>query len=655
MNRVISFMKFTLTLTFIWTTINFSQTVPDFNWVIQGSGSLRDVAYDLTVDPAGNIYLTGESFSSTLTFPGKTLTMASGTGNCDFFLVKFNPQGTAIWGIKGGGSLTDRGYGVTLDHQGEVLTTGHFFGTAGFGPYTLTSSGNLDCFTAKLDTAGNYLWMKEGKSVSQVSTRNIATDGSGNVIIVGYYGSATVDSVRFDSVKVITNGQRDCFIAKYNNDGVIQWAKTGGGIVSGEQANDVTADAAGNIYVTGIFADTATFSGTVLNGNGGSEAFIVKYNPNGQLAWARSIGGAKSDDGAGIALDGMGNLYVSGRFDSSAVFGTTNIIGNGGYDAFLVKYDTAGNFIWVKYGGGTGTDYLKGIECDPQGNIFGVGYFSAQATFGSDTLNSVGLQDILFIKYNAAGDVLWTKQSGGTDLDDGNGLGLDAGNNPIATGYFQVSGIFGTNTLVSAGVQDIYLTKIGNNPVPVELISFIAAQANGGIDLAWTTASETNNAGFEIERSIDNAMFVKIGFVHGFGTSTQKHEYFFSDNEANASKYYYRLKQLDLDGTFSYSQVVEIDAGLPSKFNLYQNYPNPFNPSTAINFDLPVDAQVNISVYNTIGEIVAVIANSNYAAGRHTVQFDGSNLASTVYLFKLHAVKSDGSSYVSSKKMMLMK
>jgi len=655
MKRFTEFSSILVGFVILLTSFGNSQTIPDFDWSIKGSGSLRDVAYSVTVDPIGNVYAIGEFFSASINFPGLTLTGAGTTGNCDYFLVKFNPYGHAIWGSKGGGSLTDRGYGVALDQQGNLFSTGHYFGQAIFGSYTLNSSGNLDCFTAKLDTAGNYIWMKEGKSVSQVSTRNMAVDANGNVIIVGYYGSATVDSVRFDSVKITTNGARDIFVVKYNNDGAVQWGVTGGGSSSGEQANSVTVDAAGNIYVTGIYSDSATFSGTVLNGNGGTEIFVVKYNSNGQLVWARSAGGLKTDDGSGIALDGLGHLYVAGRFDSAATFGSTNLLSAGGYDAFLAKYDTSGNLIWVKIGGGAGEDYLKDIECDSQGNILGTGYFTTQATFGTVPLTAVGGRDVFFIKYNPAGDVIWAKKAGGSDSDEGNRVCIDLGNNLISTGFFSTTAYFGADTLTSSGVQDVFVSKIGNNPVPAELISFEGSLIGNKINLKWKTASELNNYGFEIEKSTDNFVFNKIVFVNGKGTSTSNHEYEFNDYNFTSSKYYYRLKQIDFDGTFTYSNTIEVNVSLPSDFALYQNYPNPFNPASVIGFDLPAEMHVNLNLFNSVGELISVLAEGNYSAGRYKVQMNASTLASGVYFYKLTAVKADGTLFSEIKKMMLIR
>lgn len=648
-------VKLIIALVFFFYSNIFTQIVPDFDWSIKGSGTLRDNALAVAVDPVGNVYLTGEFFSSSLAFPGKTITMAGGTGNCDFFLVKLNPAGQAIWGINGGGSLTDRGYGVALDPQGNLFTTGHFFGQATFGSYVLNSSGNLDCFTAKLDTAGNYIWMKEGKSVSQVSTRQMTIDPFGNVIIVGYYGSSTVDSVNFDGLKIVTNGQRDIFVVKYNNDGVVQWGVTGGGLKSGEEAKAVTADAAGNIYVTGIYNDTATFSGTVLNGRGGSEIFIAKYTPTGQLSWVKSAGGAKEDEGSAIALDGQGNLYVSGRFDSAAFFGTTLVTSIEGYDAYLAKYDTSGNLLWVVTGGGAGQDYLNYIECDADGNILGIGNFTTAATFGPYNLTAVGSEDVFFIKYNPQGYVQWIKQGGGSGIDKGNVMCVDLGGNLIGAGFFNATAYFGNDTLVSAGVQDIYLSKIGNNPVPVELISFSGKFENGVVALSWSTASEINNFGFDVERSYDKTAFEKISFLNGSGTTADKTEYSFNDRDIKQGKVYYRLCQIDFDGTISYSGVIEVDIVIPAVFELQQNYPNPFNPATTISFTLPVESDVTLSVFNTLGEEIEVLLSKKLNAGKHTINFDARNYTSGIYVYVVKSTDIWGKSILSSRKMVLVK
>jgi len=191
--------------------------------------------------------------------------------------------------------------------------------------------------------------------------------------------------------------------------------------------------------------------------------------------------------------------------------------------------------------------------------------------------------------------------------------------------------------------------------VPVELISFTAENDNDEVILRWQTATETNNRGFEIERSqMSNVRgqmdWTNISFVEGRGTTTELTEYCYKDKITNPGKYVYRLKQIDFDGTFSYSQEIEIDVTGPKDFALYQNYPNPFNPLTTIKFALPVDSRVKINVYNSLGQLVETLVDEETQSGYHEINFDASRLASGVYLYQLLS-----QDFVSVKKMLLIK
>ena len=194
--------------------------------------------------------------------------------------------------------------------------------------------------------------------------------------------------------------------------------------------------------------------------------------------------------------------------------------------------------------------------------------------------------------------------------------------------------------------------------VPVELVSFNAEVNKAGVTLNWETATETNNKGFEVERKISGS-WAKIGFVEGKGTTTELTKYSFTD-KPNTSSVTYRLKQVDLNGKYTYSKEINVSAGLiPSEFNLSQNYPNPFNPSTMIKFTLPFDSKVKISVYSINGELVKVLADGEYAAGEHEAQFNTNSvngLASGIYLYSINAVSNDGkSNFTQTKKMVLLK
>ena len=192
-------------------------------------------------------------------------------------------------------------------------------------------------------------------------------------------------------------------------------------------------------------------------------------------------------------------------------------------------------------------------------------------------------------------------------------------------------------------------------PLPVELTSFTVNTVDSKVLIAWATATEINNAGFSIERSADNKKFSAVTFIKGQGTSTEKSYYSYTDKSVLSGKYYYRLKQVDFDGTSQYLKSVEIDLGIPKNYSLEQNYPNPFNPSTTIRFALPMNAKVNIKLYNTLGQEVANIFNSDLSAGIHETTFNASNLSSGVYFYRLEARGTDGSNFVSTKRMLLMK
>ncbi|MCK6606550.1 MAG: T9SS type A sorting domain-containing protein [Ignavibacteriaceae bacterium] len=200
-------------------------------------------------------------------------------------------------------------------------------------------------------------------------------------------------------------------------------------------------------------------------------------------------------------------------------------------------------------------------------------------------------------------------------------------------------------------ICDIFRVK-GNlfGIIPVEFTAFSAAQSGNGILLNWTTATEKNNYGFDIERSPDGVSFSKTGFIPGNGTTLSPKNYSWTDSEPLAGKSFYRLKQTDYNGTFSYSNVIETDYTLPGSFNLSQNYPNPFNPETNITFTIPERSFVRAVVFDASGSEVAVLKNGEMNQGTHNIRFNGSDLSSGMYILRVTA-----GNYSSSVKMLLMK
>ena len=194
-------------------------------------------------------------------------------------------------------------------------------------------------------------------------------------------------------------------------------------------------------------------------------------------------------------------------------------------------------------------------------------------------------------------------------------------------------------------IDDIELSYV----IPVELTSFTAKVVDDNVELIWNTSTEKNNQGFEVQRS-NGGSYEAVGYVAGFGTTTEPKAYSFTDKNLNSGKYTYRLKQIDYDGQYVFSNTVEVEVNPPLTFALEQNYPNPFNPSTLVKYSIAKDAMVNISVYNAIGEKVATLVNGLQQAGRYEVNFNAGNLTSGVYFYSIEA-----GDFKAVRKMLLMK
>ncbi|HRI46132.1 MAG TPA: choice-of-anchor D domain-containing protein [Ignavibacteriaceae bacterium] len=195
--------------------------------------------------------------------------------------------------------------------------------------------------------------------------------------------------------------------------------------------------------------------------------------------------------------------------------------------------------------------------------------------------------------------------------------------------------------------------------VPVEFATFSAEAQDRNVILMWKTSTETNSASFEVERTLSSAgSWSTVGSVRASGTTTETKSYSFVDRDLVSAKYQYRLKQIDLDGTYSYSNVIEVEVGLPVSFDMSQNYPNPFNPTTRIAYQIPADSRVTMELYDITGQKVATLVNTELTAGYYTFDLSvGSyGLASGVYIYRMTAVeKASGKNFVNTKKMMMLK
>ncbi len=311
-----------------------------------GGNNSQSWGSSVSTDQLANVYVTGRYYStgnnSTITFGSDTLTNAGGS---DIFIAKYDVSGNSIWAKRAGGSGNDVGNSITTDASG-VYITGTFDSTIVFGSNTFTSLGVDDIFITKYDFNGNVSWAKNSGGGSRDEATSISSDNYGNIYVAGYYASGDIG---FDTAHLFNVGifpTNDMFIVKYNSNGNLIWAKSEGGVNS-ENANSVATDNLGSAYIVGSFKSyNFAFGNTTLVSAGSYDAFIVKYDINGNEVWAKSTGGNSDEEGYSLTTDSFGNLYDVGIFGGQTiVFGSNTLTNvnsiNNDVELFIAKLNTA--------------------------------------------------------------------------------------------------------------------------------------------------------------------------------------------------------------------------------------------------------------------------------------------------------------------------
>ncbi|HPS39858.1 MAG TPA: SBBP repeat-containing protein [Candidatus Cloacimonadota bacterium] len=243
-----------------------------------------------------------------------------------------------------------------------------------------------------------------------------------------------------------------------------------------DYGRSIALDQEGNQYISGYFQDTVHFGLTVLTSRGDHDLFAAKLDPNGNFLWARNFGGSGDDYGRGIAVDQLGNVYVTGYFEGTGWFGSISLVSSGWYDLCVIKLTTDGEVIWANRAGGPGSEWGYCVAVDEASNVYLTGHFTENASFGSTILNSNGSYDMFAAKLDPNGNFLWATQAGGTGIDQSFGLALDDFGNICLAGHFQATASFGDFTLTSRGDADLFAAKLDNNG------NFLWAIQAGGSD-----------------------------------------------------------------------------------------------------------------------------------------------------------------------------
>lgn len=630
-------------------------------WARKAGGTGYDDGNAVAVDASGNSYVAGDFESPGIGFGPDTLRNADGAGfNYDIFIAKYDPNGNLVWVKGAGGTNYDYPTALTVDASGNSYATGFFKSSdLVFDQDTLTTAGGFDMFAVKYNTNGNVVWAKRGGNSANDFSYGITVDASGNSYVMGEYLSS---SITFGSTTLINAGSSDFYIVKYDSVGNVVWAKGNGG-AAGDYGYGITTDASGNIYVTGGFrSSTITFGSTTLTNTGGYDIYAAKYSSDGNVLWAKSTGGTGDDFGYGIGVDAAQNIFVSGNFSSpSFTFGSSTLTNKGMSDVFILRIANVPDIVSVvdianDQGGQVRVKWNRSsLDIPTAPEVTSYSLFR-KSTYGSNAtmkrIPSGTLMDSSLIGYDYVATVpafqLPQYQMVVPTLEDSTSSGIHRFDFLVAAqttvpGSYYVS-------VPDSGYSVDNLAPLSPGSLTAQLI------VGSIVQLGWDKNTvDPDVKDYIIYRSSISHFTPSAGTKIGTATSAT-----FNDSSAvNNQQNYYRVTTEDIHGNQSLSSpeaavfvtgVSETSKGIPKEFRLEQNYPNPFNPATLINYALPKQSFVRLTVYNALGQEIATLMNGMQDAGNKSVELDGSNLPSGMYFYKITA-----GTFSDIKKMILLK
>jgi hypothetical protein len=521
--------------------------------------------------------------------------------------------------------------------------------------------------------AQDCLWAKSAGSAGYDNGNSTCTDANGNVYVVGDFGSITIT---FGTTTLTNVGLDDIFFVKYNSEGVVLWAKSAGGSGS-DYVTGISADANGNIYLTGHFYSPAITFGTTVLDNASSTSstlgiFIVKYSPEGNVLWAKSAGSNIDSYSNDISTDGSGNIYITGYFKSpNIVFGTTTLTNasssNNTSDIFIVKYSPEGAVLWANSAGGIGNDFGNDVTVDSNGNIYINGFYnSANIVFGTTTLTNTGNNDFFIVKYGSSGAVIWAKSAAGNFNDFGNDVTTDISGNIYFTGSFSSPTItFGSTTLTNTGNNNFFIVKYGSDGTVI----WAKSAGGSGFDLSTSVKADVNGNVYIIGNfgssiiTFGTITLTKIGDVDIFITkySPNGTELWANSVAGGISSTSVKPNSISTDvngniyltGAFASSNITfgtttltnagkfgndffiakysGVSTGLNEAFNNSQLIISPNPTNSSITLTMPALKNSNVSITTLTGTEVGNYTTQNTS----TQTIDISHLASGVYFVSL--------------------
>ncbi|MBL7702184.1 MAG: gliding motility-associated C-terminal domain-containing protein [Ferruginibacter sp.] len=453
-------------------------------WAISMAGNSYDACKAIALDNDGNVYATGY-FSATVDFDGGPGVYNLTSVNAeDAYMAKYDPAGKLVWAKNIGDFRYQAGNALTLDAAGNIYVTGIFFGTTDFDPgpgvANLVSAGNEDVFVCKYDNSGNFTWAKRVGGPTNEFCNAIKADAAGNIYINGYFENTADFDPGIGVYNLISAGATDIFVCKLDNNGLLQWAKQIGG-PSADVAFDIELDNTGNVYSTGFYFATVDFDPGPgifnLTSTALGDGYILKLGNGGNFITAARLGGNSRVRCMSLKTDIAGNICLAGYFDGEADFDP----GNGSFllsspvdddDIFIGKYDLDLNLVWIKQVGGPSFQKVFDVETDDAGNIYTTGHYNGTADFdagpGEQKLIAAGDPDIFVLKMNAAGGFVWVAPATGPFFGSGYSIRLNTSGDIYVGGTFEGTKDFdpGPDEIkkTSAGQSEMFIYKLRQCP-----------------------------------------------------------------------------------------------------------------------------------------------------------------------------------------------
>jgi len=506
-----------------------SQTTPEVLWAKRYGGQNGKSPGGMVTDTDGNIYMTG-SFYQQIQFGNTTLTTQGADAT---FVAKTDPSGNVLWATRFDGTSSNVGRRITVDVQGNIYTTGVFSGTTTFGTFTLVSQSELDIFVVKQEPSGDVLWVTPfAGTQNSAYSQAIVTDLQSNVYTVGNFRD---DSITFGDLTLTrpVGTTVNAFIVKQDPSGNVLWAKNFGETNS-TSIWKTTMDNLGNLYIVGNFSGIVNFGNiTMTNLGGGKDLFLAKLDTFGEVLWAKQLEAhwdnqVPSSDSYDITLDQAGNIYFTGGFYGTLEVGTTTLISSTPevVTPFVIKTNNAGEPLWAKKFTCGARSYSTGITSDASGKVYIIGSFNKSIDFDGISFSSFGANnpsypdypDAFVLKMDDLGTVEWAVKYGALGIDQGIAITTDTTGNVVVLGTFQLSVNFGTTSLTSAGVRDIFLLQLSENlSIKENKTSNWSAYPNPTNDFLTLNFSDYNDTSLSIE--VFNTLGQKIKVFENLNTT----------------------------------------------------------------------------------------------------------------------------------------